>query len=373
VFDDGHILAAGRSRPILEVEHELKNGKPSALSSSCLEFLDRNPCAIGVEGKAARGYRLWQGDTAQPVYQKKVRIARDTRLPEALHRIFANNFSHALANLPALADTGVPASIHQMRVGLRRLRSAFYAFKPVLSGDGVRDLNGGTKRIFALLGEVREADVFLADTLPNVPANVLPARGRRLLERVVAAERDAALARLQNCLTGKDFARLVVEIDTWIEGRSWLTFARPVDRLLVDRPIGEFAAARLQNMHRKFIKLGRKAIVGTLDDWHQVRIMAKKLRYSGEPLLAALDDEVDPDYAKNLAQLQETLGHINDSHSARAFLERIRASVPARSRASFAEAAAYCIGWGAASAQAASRVVADGWRAFEATGPSARR
>ncbi len=372
VFDQGNITAAGRSSPILEVEHELKVGKPSALSRSCLEFLERSPCAIGTEGKAARGYRLWRGGEAQPVYHKKLRVVPEMQLPEAFHKILNDSFSHTLANVPALADTGVAGSIHQMRVGLRRMRSALYAFKPILDQSGAGDLAVGIKRFFALLGDVRDADVFLSDVLPTIPNDVLPMRSRRLLIRLSETHRAVALSRLQASLASEGFARLVVEIDTWIEGRTWLAATRPIDRLLNDRRIGEFAAARLRNMHRKFIKLGRRAVNGTLEDWHQVRIMSKKLRYAGQPLLAALHDDAVPGYAKNLARLQETLGHINDAHNVRAYLDNIRRSVPARSDSAFAEAAAYCIGWGAASAQAASRVVADGWRDFEATGPFIR-
>ena len=371
VFDEGHILAAGRSREISEVEHELRDGKSSALATACIEFLDRSPCAIAVEGKAARGYRLWLGGEAVPVFQKRLRVESEMPIPEAVYRILTHNFAHALANLPALADTGVPASIHQMRVGLRRLRSTIYAFTPVLATAGTRNLIVGTKRIFALLGDVRDADVFVSETLPSIPPSVLPARGRRLLAKLVAAHRAEALLRLQASLAGDEFARLVVEIDAWIEDGDWLSSARPIDRLLADRPIAEFASSRLQGMHRKFVKLGRRAAnAGKLEDWHKVRIMAKKLRYSGEPLLAALRDEVDLNYAKSLGRLQETLGHINDSHSVRAFLDRVRPAVPTRSRAAFAEAAAYCIGWGAASAKAASKTVGDGWRAFEAAGPA---
>jgi CHAD domain-containing protein len=119
-------------------------------------------------------------------------------------------------------------------------------------------------------------------------------------------------------------------------------------------------------MRRKFAKLGKRALSGSLDDWHRVRIMAKKLRYASESLMPAIGDKVDTGYAKRLTRLQDSLGHINDAHSVRALLGQARAVVLARSRPSYAEAMRACTGWGQATAKAASRKIADDWSAFEA-------
>jgi CHAD domain-containing protein len=117
----------------------------------------------------------------------------------------------------------------------------------------------------------------------------------------------------------------VVNLIGWVETGRWLLNDRPVDSLLARRTAGEFAAVRLERLHRKLVKAGRKARRSDKEAWHRARIAAKKLRYAAEPLLSALDlqPEVSKDYAQALKRLQETLGALNDVQTAKTLLQEI--------------------------------------------------
>ena len=132
VFDVGEIKADAETQEIMEVEHELKQGSTDTLLETCHEFLDRVPCSIGLEGKAARGYRLVTGEYPEPVFASKISISPDLPLPKAMREILQTSFQHAMTNLPVYLLTGHPESVHQFRVGLRRLRAALSAFAPIL-------------------------------------------------------------------------------------------------------------------------------------------------------------------------------------------------------------------------------------------------
>ena len=58
VYDEGHILAGGRSQPIAELELELLQGDANQLFVLARQLLQHIPLRSGWQSKAARGYRL---------------------------------------------------------------------------------------------------------------------------------------------------------------------------------------------------------------------------------------------------------------------------------------------------------------------------
>ena len=175
-FDEGFIEARGRSELISEVEFKLKSGRLSSYTEECLLFLGRVPAALLVESKAARGYRLAGGELPRAVKAPHLAVPWNLPLPEAIIRILRHSFQHFLDNHPAVTLSGAPETIHQMRVAMRRLHSAFRMFGPALRLEGANGLLEGLKVLFAKLGEVREADVFVGETLPSITQAGLGAR-----------------------------------------------------------------------------------------------------------------------------------------------------------------------------------------------------
>ena len=66
------------------------------------------------------------------------------------------------------ADVDGPEPVHQMRVALRRLRSAVTVFRRMLDCPELQAANAGLKALSARLGPTREWDVFLGETAPAV-------------------------------------------------------------------------------------------------------------------------------------------------------------------------------------------------------------
>ena len=71
VWDRGVVQASGLSDPISEIELELKKGKVERLFSLARQLAELMPLAIGLQSKAARGYRLIDMASAQaPAFLK---------------------------------------------------------------------------------------------------------------------------------------------------------------------------------------------------------------------------------------------------------------------------------------------------------------
>jgi len=350
-FDEGYIEATGQSELISEVEVKLRDGSLGSYTKQCLSFLDRVPAALLVESKAERGYRLASGELPRVVKASHLAVPWNLPLPEAILRILRHSFQHFLDNHPAVTLSGEPESIHQMRVAIRRLRSAIRMFSPVLRFEGANSLLESLKALFAKLGEVREADVFVGETLPCITQAGLGARLESVLLRRITAFRDHVYREARNELMSPEVARLVVQLNDWIETGNWLKADRPIDVLLVERSAEDFAVPRMRALYAKLLKQGSKARNGTLDDWHRTRVAAKKLRYAGEPLFGALAPKIDAErLSKQLSRLQTSLGRLNDLQTVTPFLARVRPYVQARSRRGFEAAEQFCRGWSVAAA-----------------------
>jgi inorganic triphosphatase YgiF len=365
-FDEGYIEAAGRSELISEVEFELKGGRLGSYTEECLSFLDRVPAALLVESKAARGYRLASSELPCAVSAPHIVVPWNLPLPEAIMRILRHSFQHLLDNHPAVTLSGAPESIHQMRVAMRRLRSAIRMFNPVLRLEEANGLLEGLRAFFSRLGEVREADVFIGETLPSITRAGLWEKLESVLREEITSFRDGIYREARGELTSPEFARLVVQLNNWIEGGNWLKAERPIDSLLIERATEDFVVPRIRARYSKLLKQGSKARHGTLDDWHRARIAAKKLRYAVEPLFGVLAPKIDTKrFSKQLSRLQTSLGRLNDLQTITPFLARVRPHVQGRNRRNFEAAEHFCRGWSGAAAAILIDHAEEGMKGFE--------
>ena len=130
-FDQGVIEAADHRVSISEIELELKSGAPAVLYELALQLLDHHAFKLGVQSKSDRGYAL--APNAAPVSAKAppTNLDPETAIGEAFAQIFCAAHVHVLVNQAAAEDGRDPEGVHQMRVGLRRLRSALSLLRPI--------------------------------------------------------------------------------------------------------------------------------------------------------------------------------------------------------------------------------------------------
>ncbi|MBM3540310.1 MAG: CHAD domain-containing protein, partial [Alphaproteobacteria bacterium] len=91
--------------------------------------------------------------------------APDTALRRIAAECRADLLKHRAVVLASRRATGV----HQTRVALRRLRAAFGLFRPAVDGSAVRALAAEAKWLAGECGPVRDLQVFLGETVHDVP------------------------------------------------------------------------------------------------------------------------------------------------------------------------------------------------------------
>jgi CHAD domain-containing protein len=282
---------------------------------------------------------LAKTEAPRPVKAAQVHLKRKMRMEDALLCMGLNCLAQIDANLPGVQAQDAK-SLHQMRVGVRRLRALLDMFRKLAPLPS--ELQEGLDWLSGELGATRDWDVLADTTLPAMTGIHLEAL------QAVAQEHARGLHRkLLPTLASPRYRQLMQDIDGWLRERQW----RPAYGLLDDDPLAQPALDGLVPLIRKARRRLRKRI-DTLDEndapaRHRVRIAAKKARYAAEFFRDLLPKKEVKTYIKCLSKLQDRLGHLNDLAVAGRLL-------PVLENSGHAHDGAYARGWagGAASAGA---------------------
>lgn len=364
--DRGVIKAGAHEAPISEIELELKEGEPRTLFELAQVMRDLAPLRLEPLDKAMRGHALAAGEPPPWRRAAPVEVAAATSVDEALERILGGCMRHWLDNEAAARDGRDSEGLHQLRVALRRLRSAFTILKPAL-GDAAKARWGEELRwLLQPLGPARDLDVFAADLLIPARAGFDDDPALAALERAVAASRARAQAEVRDTLASTRYADLALRLACWIGCRGWRQ-AADVDLLLVQRqPLGELAATVLDRRWRQVRKRGRHFADLDAPARHELRIALKKLRYGVEFFAALHPKKKVKRFRKAAARMQDLLGHQNDIAVARdlaaGLLERMEPGLDQRLAGI---GAGQVIGWHARRAADGEDELRGAWAAFQ--------
>lgn len=311
VLDRGEVAAGDRRSPICEIELELKSGSPSALFAFARKLDAVAPVRLGVLTKAERGYRL-TGPPPAPFKAESILLADDTPPGQALAiaaQSAIRQFRLNEAQLLAERDAG---ALHQSRVAIRRLRSAFSIFRPIVA-EARPAFAADLRWLASELGEARNLDVLLARTRPE-----------GALHESVAAARNAAYRRVGEVLEMPRTRHLMIDLAEWIAHVGASDSSAAADE---DLPARAYAIAALDRCYHRAKKRGRN--LENLDDAdrHEARKAAKKLRYAAEFLGSLFVRKRDRrHYARFIAllqALQDRLGALNDLVTAELLFEKL--------------------------------------------------
>ncbi len=253
-LDLGSIKAGKAKQDIRELELELREGMPASLYRLALELNSAIPFDIEVESKAARGFRLKEGLPPQASKPSEMRLNSDEPAIEALRVIIEETLGHLLANQPA-ALAGDPEGVHQVRVAVRRVRSALRLFSPHLESHAKRLFEDELRHAGQTIGEARDWDVFCDEILPQVSETPEARKFSEMMKPPAEARRAAAHQTCVRQLQDPSFRALVLGLAAWMEeGRE---DSGQVGDDGLKRDIGDIAGNLLDRLDAKATKRGR--------------------------------------------------------------------------------------------------------------------
>lgn len=312
-IDRGQVESLGKRTPICEVELELLSGKVDDifwLTRQLQAEIDLRPA---IASKAERGYALFLDLPVRPQKAVAVGITPTMTPIEAFRGIALGCLEHFQRNEPGLTLDGDPEFVHQARVALRRLRSAIKLFAPVLPPEFVSTYGQTWQTLAGALGEARNWDVFLAETLPPIQRTFPDDKDLRRLRKAALRRAVSARKSVIAVLAVNEYPRLMLEFTAAVYTLS--------DTLPL--PLTEFAREQIVSHARKARKLARRHAELDATERHRLRIAGKKLRYSLEFFAPLLPQRRLAPYLLALSRMQDELGMINDQVTAEALIKEL--------------------------------------------------
>jgi CHAD domain-containing protein len=253
------------------------------------------------------------------------------------YRAIAAHYHSAIAHEAGTIADQDPEELHQLRVGLRRLRSAVTGFAIALDwpDDASERLIGRFGRTF---GGLRDLDV-MGEILRGYRKGDLPKGERQRLDQALKHLRDRrriAYRRTLKALGSKPYHRFKVAVQTWLETPHYGPSASyRADRAIPDLLLPETARFLI---HPAWTIAPADAAIANQDSFgglapntwnclHDLRKQAKRLRYQMALIDGFYGQALAP-HVKAIAQVQEVLGNLQDSAVLEDFLRAADLNLP---------------------------------------------
>ena len=339
-LDEGEVTSGGRSQPISELELELKDGDAAGLYAVAHDWEALHGLWIDPVSKSERG-ALLKDEAAFRAPAKAGPVpwsAKQARAMDGatmLRGMVAACLAQIVPNAGEIARGSRESEhVHQLRVGLRRLRSAAQAMKPFAAGLPA-GWEAALRPAFDALGEARDRHVLATSLLPR-----LRAAGAAVVDAGGPSEEEAR--RLQHLVRGAALQGLLLRLLAFAEA--------PGDA--ADRAGGEPGAglervvSRLRKLAREATRDARRFETLSFERQHQVRKRLKRLRYLAEFAAPVFDRDAVRRWFDRVAPAQDALGeHIDLVLAARRFAPRAAADPDA----------AFATGWLRAKSERSAR------------------
>ncbi|MCW5603611.1 MAG: CHAD domain-containing protein [Burkholderiales bacterium] len=363
-LDRGEIKSGDRIEALCEVELELKSGSAVCLFDLALRLLDIVPLRIENRSKAERGYALFSGEPAAPVKSRAAALTPEMNVEQAFRAIAWATLAHLQANERGMLEGADPEYLHQMRVALRRFRSAFGVFRDVLP-EAADAFAKELKWLAGALGPARDWDVFITETLPPIRASFGEHAGLAEFEKRCAQVRLTAGRRAHRAVNSKRYQRLMLGLGRWLVDEAWADGMVPEALDALRAPVRGFVDAVLARRASRVAKRGAGLRQRTGAELHELRIAVKKLRYTADFFSALYDAGRVRETLGLLARLQDTLGVMNDAEAVAGLMQEGFGAKPGRT---IAEARGIMLGWSRGRAETLKRELRAAWKAYRAAG-----
>ena len=282
--------------------------------------------------------------TPKAVKAVSLKLTKRMSVEQAFQAIVRSCIEQVRANERGVSRFHDTESLHQMRVGLRRLRTSLAMFDDVLPVPV--EIETELLWLMDQLAPARDWAVLLASTLAQVEA-ALPDAPSLAPLRIAAHEKlDLLNAQAANATGSLRCQKLLGKLEHWLDERSWRDQLSVKGKTRLKMRVIDFAGAIVEKEQQRLLKRGARLKGANDNERHRVRIAAKRARYAAEFFASLYPGKLVRPYVAALSALQRELGAIGDGAVARSLLDELCAD-----NAELREAAALVSGYIAASAE----------------------
>jgi triphosphatase len=316
--DQGHISRGKWPMPLAEVELELVSGKMPDLLDLGIKLAKDFSLRLDFVSKSEKGFRGLLEEKPAPVKATSIKSKALATFDEAVTAIISNTLAQFTANWAGLRETDEPEAIHQMRIGLRRMRCALSIFKRALPDAGFEALRVDAGRLAKAFGPVRNADAIRISVLQGPLASADCPGNSDVLRGTMEKRRIAAYAAARSEIESLAATLFVLNVQSLLARDDWREGGKP------KMAAWKFFKAALSRLRARVLKRAKTA--GVSDQArHKLRIALKNLRYGVDFLDLFGNGKRRRAYKKQMSALQDLLGMRNDIVVAKTYLKELRA------------------------------------------------
>jgi CHAD domain-containing protein len=236
-----------------------------------------------------------------------ISIGGELTIEETFAQVLLGNLVHVTEWAPvALAGEDIEG-VHQMRVCLRRMRSALTVFRTAIPKKASKSFSNEMRWAAKALDRARDLDVYIAENLASRPKG-----HQKRLRRLAEQHREQAYRQVERFITGTRYSELCKEFNEWIAERAWRETLSEDQRDNLQKNITPFASAVLEKHRSKILEYGKDIEQLDSEMLHQLRIECKKLRYATEFFSSLYGDQMK-EFTGHLKNLQNLLGTLHDT------------------------------------------------------------
>src|SRR5262249_42901435 len=161
------------------------------------------------------GYALSAGEQERPVPAGPVALSEAASTGDAFMTIGLSCLHHLAANEDAVRN-GDPEGVHQMRVGLRRLRAAISGFKDTVQGADAEGIKTELRWLTEQLGPARDFDVLVKEGVTPLRRTNPDKPEIKLLQADLEGRRDTGFDKAKAAVDGARYRGIVLRTALWL-------------------------------------------------------------------------------------------------------------------------------------------------------------
>jgi inorganic triphosphatase YgiF len=321
-IDVGELRAAERSAELREAEIQLIEGDIGALYDLVQDLFPEGGLRFSLHSKGDRGYRLAERGTVEFATEPRTAAAIPLRpqqtAEQAARDVLRECFEQIAANIDVLRTTDDPEGPHQLRIGLRRLRSAFSVFSPAIKSPELVRLGQEARWLGQEVGVLRDLDVVIIDILEPEARAHRSEPGFSVLRDAVVARNTEIRDHVRALLESQKTRAFLIDLARFIETRGWLVIEDIEQTSRLAAPVTDLARRALNNRWEAVARRATGIDDLEIEERHDLRKELKKLRYAVEFLAPLFPKRRVAPFVKRLKKLQTIFGDLNDAAMAEA-------------------------------------------------------
>jgi len=323
--DVGTISASNLTAPWRELEIERIEGSPRALFDVAAALHPDGGLRFSRLSKSARANLLAEEGRVEPppipCCAAKVPLAPAMSAEQAARNVMRECAGQIVANIDVVRETDDPEGPHQLRIGLRRLRSWLSIFQPLALSAELARLSEGARWLAGEVGSLRDLDVTGSDIVGPEAARHPDEPALAALAQLAASRAASRREALRRTLRDRRVQAFELDLIRFVELRGWIEEGDLDQSGRLSTPVEAFASEALARRWKKVLKCGRGLNKLDTAHRHELRKQLKKLRYAIEFCAPLHETKRCAKMMERLKALQDVFGELNDTVVAHGILD----------------------------------------------------